>query len=263
MKLSLSGRLVESGGATIISNGEFLDLAGTCGYDAVDLRATQLTPETGQTELEVLREGLMENDLELFESAYRGDLDAEGEKAFAEFAGLVADLGGQGVRMGGDLATLKRAAQLAAMHGIRILYQMHTGGPFETIASAAAVVAEINEPSFGVMPEPANLLMAGERFSEDMFEPLRGRIFGVHVQTIETGPDKEGSLKLADGTEVKFGRVPYEENKQIDFATFFAALRQVEFDGYVNELEPCPGAEELQETVRRAGAFLRPFLEED
>ena len=262
MKLSLSGRLVEAGGGTIVSVREFLDLAGRCGYDAVDLRATQLAPETGEAELGALRAGLAQNNLAVFEGAYRGKLDDDGEKAFSEFAGLIAELEAEGVRFGGDLAALKRAAQLAARHGVRILYQMHTGGPFETIAAAANAIAKIGEPNFGVMPEPANLLMAGETFTEDMFEPLRGRIFGVHVQTLEIGPDKERALKLADGTEMRYERVPYEENRQIDFATFFAALKRAGFDGCVNELEPCPGREELEETVRRAAAFLRPFLEQ-
>ena len=224
MRLSLSGRLVESGGGTIIAVREFLDLAGACGYDAVDLRATQLGPETAEAELDALRKGLAENELAVFEGAYRGTLDGEGAGAFSRFAGLIADVGGEGIRCGGDLATLKRAAQIAAPHGVRVLYQMHTGGPFETIASAAEAVAEVGEANFGVMPEPANLLLAGQTFAEEMFEPLRGHIFGVHVQTIEVRPDAESSLRLADGTEVKYGRVTYEANTQIDFATFFAAL---------------------------------------
>jgi len=260
MKLSLSGRLVESGSETIISIREFLDLAGRCGYDAVDLRASQLGPATSEAELDAIRAGLADNGLHLFEGAFRGTLADDGEEAFAEFAKTVASLGGEGIRMGGDLATLKRGAQLAGAHGVRILYQMHTNGPFETIAAAVAAVGEIAEPSFGVMPEPANLLMAGEPFAEGMFEPLRGKIAGVHVQTLEVGPDAANLLRLCDGTEVRYERVPYEENTQIDFATFFAALKRVGFEGCVNELEPRPPKEELEDTVARAAKFLRPFL---
>ena len=59
---------------------------------------------------------------------------------------------------------------------------------------------------------------------------------------------------------VRYDRVPYEQNTQTDFATFFAALRRVGFDGYVNELEPCPPADELDETVRLAADFLRRHM---
>ena len=114
MKLSLSGRLVESGGGTIISNREFLDLAKRCGYDAVDLRATQLSPETPDTEVDAIRAGLAENNLAVFEGAYKGKPDDEGGKTLSEFAKLIADLGGVGIRMGGDVATLKRACRLIA-----------------------------------------------------------------------------------------------------------------------------------------------------
>lgn len=260
MKQSLSGRLVESGAETIISVGEFLELASRFGYDAVDLRATQLSPDTDESELDALRAGLAENNLAIFEGAYKRPLDDGEEAAFSQFAALIADLGGEAIRISGDLAALKRASQLAAPHGVSIVYQMHTGGPFETIAAAAESIAEIGEPNFGVMPEPANLVMAGETFAEDMFGPLEGSIFGVHVQTLETRPDSDTAVTLADGTKVPYVRVPYAENRQIDFTTFFAALKRAGFDGYVNELEPCPGTDELEETVSQAATFLRPFL---
>ena len=257
MKLSLSGRLVESGGTTLVPLPEFLELAARCGYDAVDLRATQLGPDAAAEEIEALRVGLADNHLELFEGQHRDPVD---EGTFSRLAEHVAGLGGRGIRVGGDLAEWRRAARLAAPHGLKVHYQMHTGGPFETVAAAAEAIREVGEPNFGVMPEPSNLLLAGESFTEDMFGPLAGRIVGVHVQTLEVRPDGASSLRVADGTEVRFARVPYEENRQIDFATFFAALRRAGFDGAVNELEPCPGREDLERTVAEAARFLRPLL---
>ena len=260
MKLSLSGRLVECSGENLLSTGEFLDLAGLSGYDAVDLRASQLNPNTSGDDIDTIRKGLERNHLNLFEAAYRGSLAGDASETFARFAGLVADFGGEGIRISGDAATLKQAARLAAPHGIRILYQMHTGGTFETVASAARAVADIAEPNFGVMPEPANLMMAGETFGETMFEALRGHIFGVHVQTLIMRPDAKQSLMLAGGTEIRYERVPYQKNQQTDFPTFFAALRQVGFDGFVNELEPAPAPEQVEATARSAATFLRPML---
>ena len=259
MKLSLSGRLVESADGPIVPTGEFLDLAGRCGYDAVDLRASQLGPSTSPAEWDAFRARLADNGLVLFEGQWAGD-PAERPEAFSAFAERIAEVGGEAIRVGGEPEALKRAAQLARPGGVRIVYQMHTGGPFETIASAAATIAEIDEPNFGVLPEPANLLLAGERFHEDMFAPLAGRILGVHVQTLEARPAAADAVRLADGTEVPYVRLPYEQNRQIDFETFFSALRRVGFDGFVNELEPCPGAEALEQTVRAAAVFLRRSL---
>jgi sugar phosphate isomerase/epimerase len=257
MKLSLSGRLVESSGGTIVPVRAFLDLAARYGYDAVDLRGTQLAPATPEAEVRAIRDGLEAGGLAVFEASYHGRLDAAGAEVFSAFAARLADLGAEAVRLHGDLAYLKRAARLAAPHGLRVVYQMHTGGAFETIATAAHAADEVDEPNFGVLPEPANLMLAGETFTETMLEPLRGRIFGVHVQTLEVRPGATDAVPLADGTEVPYERVPYARNRQIDFATFFAALRRVGFDGYVNELEPCPGGGAAEATVRQAASFLR------
>ena len=61
MKLSLSGRLVESAEGPIVPVREFLELAARCGYDAVDLRASQLGPETPEAELGEIRAALAGN----------------------------------------------------------------------------------------------------------------------------------------------------------------------------------------------------------
>lgn len=256
MLLSLSGRIVESDGGTTLAIREFLALAKRNGYRAVDLRATQLSAATSDAEVAVIQSALAEADLMLFEGACGGKLDASGECDFTKLAGRLAALKAQGMRMGGDLATLKRACRLAAPFGLKVFYQMHTGGPFETVASARKAIDEIGEPNFAVLPEPSNLLMAREKFSADMLAPLKGKIGGVHIQTIEIRPDAQQALKLLDGTEVRYERVDYEQNNQLDFATFFKALRHVGFTGCVNELEPYPGPEKLESTVAKAAKFL-------
>lgn len=261
MELSLSGRIVESGNNTVLSVREFFELARRNGYKAVDLRASQFSQETSDAGFNTIKSGLSETGLRVFEGAFNGSLDGAGEKDFMKFAKRLAVLKAQGIRMGGDLSMLKRACVLASPFGLKIFYQMHTGGLFESIASTAKAISGINEPNFAVLPEPSNLLMARERFSLDMLVPLKGRIGGIHVQTIEVHPGAQEVLKLSDGTEVKYERVDYEQNRQIDFSMFFQALRNVSFEGYVNELEPCPGEEKLEDTVAKAAKFLGRFID--
>ena len=264
MELSLSGRLVESGSGNFLTVREFLDLARRNGYKAVDLRASQLGPDTSDAEFAAIRDALSETGLLVFEGLYGGKLDEAAERdSFVKTVKRLADLGAQGVRVGGDLATLKRFCRLAAPFGLKIFYQMHTGSPFETVASTVRAVAEIDEPNFAVLPEPSNLLLAKERFAEEMFAPLKGIIGGVHVQTVEVRSDAKQTLTLSDGTEVRYERVDYEQNRQLDFTTFFRALRHAGFDGYVNELEPFPGKEKLDDTVARAARFLEKVIGKD
>lgn len=262
MKLSLSGRLVEkSGSQTAVPVPEFIRLAARFGYDAVDLRASQVNPDTPSAVLAEVKSALRSTGLSVFAGQYQGKLaDAAEEGRLVAFAARLAELGAYSLRMGAPPPVLKRAAQLVAPLGLRVHYQMHTNSPFETIAGAAAVLAEINEPNFGLVPEPANLSLAGLPFNRDMFAPLRGGIVGVHVQTLVVCSDGANALKLCDGREVRYTRVPYADNRHTPFAVFFDALRQVGFDGYVNELEPMPAEGELENVVREAAAFLKPLL---
>ena len=262
MKLSLSGRIVElDGKTTAMPTIAFLEMAARCGYDAVDLRASQVMPETPEAELREIKLALAKLNLEFFAGQYNGPLATpEDEKAFVAFAQALKGLGAHGIRMSSQVPVLKRASQLVAPLGLRIQYQMHTNSPFETIVGGAEVVSQIGEPNFGLVPEPANFALAGLSFSEDMLEPLRGAIAGVHVQTLTVFPGGAKTLKLKDGRSVSYTRVPYAQNDCIPFGTFFKALRHVGFDGYVNELEPRPEDGDSEAVAKEAALFLRQFI---
>ncbi len=262
MKLSLSGRIVELDGKTsAISVIEFLEMAARCGYEAVDLRASQVKPTTTSDELQEIKASLARLKLDVFAGQFNGPLaTAEDEQGFVAFAKSLKNLGAHGIRMAADVAVLKRASQLVATLGLRIQYQMHTNSPFETIVGGAEVVAQIGEPNFGLVPEPANFALAGLKFTENMLEPLRGAIAGVHVQTLTVCPGGVKTLKLKDGRSVSYTRVPYAENDCIPFGTFFNALRNVGFDGYVNELEPRPTDGRSEEMALEAAKFLKRFV---
>ena len=262
MKLSLSGRIVELDGKTsAMPVVAFLEMAARCGYEAVDLRASQVKPTTTSAELQEIKDALAKLKLDVFAGQYNGSLATpEDEKAFVAFAEALKGLGAHGIRMSADVPVLKRASQLVAPLGLRIQYQMHTNSPFETITGGAEVVAQIGEPNFGLVPEPANFALAGLEFTETMLEPLRGAIAGVHVQTLTVFPSGAQTLKLKDGRSVSYTRVPYAENTCIPFGTFFKALRNVGFDGYVNELEPRPKDGRSEEMALEAARFLKTMI---
>lgn len=262
MKLSLSGRTVEIGGLeTAMPVVDFIEMAARCGYDAVDLRWSQLRADTPAHEVSAIAETLDRLGLDLFCGQYNGPLDSpEDERAFLDFAGTLKGLGAHGVRMFHEPAVLKRAARLVAPLGLWVQYQMHTDSPFETIEGGASVVASIGEPNFGLVPEPANFALAGLEFSQNMLEPLKGAIVGVHVQTLTVSPTGEKSLRLSDGRKVRYTRVPYAENSCIPFDVFFGALLNVGFDGYVNELEPRPADGGSEAMAREAASFLGKWV---
>lgn len=261
MKLSLSGRLVEINAAeSALPVCDFLKLASSCGYDAVDLRWSQLNLDTADDIWKSTADYLDALKLELFACQYNGKLDnQEDEDNFYMFAANVRNLGGGLIRMSATDNVLKHACRIVNDLNMTIYCQMHTNSPCETIEGAADFCRKINEPNFAIAPEPANFALAGIPFDDNMLEPLRGFVAGVHVQTLVVANHGTNSLKLLDGREVKYSRVPYSQNNCIPFEKFFNALKNINFNGFVNELEPRPADGNFDAVAMEAAEFLRKF----
>ncbi len=112
----------------------------------------------------------------------------------------------------------------------------------------------------GRIVEPGNLVLAGEPFSEDMLLPLRGRLVGCNFQSIETGRG-ENTLKLADGRQVRYTRVPAAANSQLPLRCFLRALAAVGYDDFLNVIEPASTIEEARRTAAETVQALRAALD--
>lgn len=258
MKFSISGRCVlptKAGAGLAMENAAFLAMAHDVGFDGVDLRWEQVNPTLPAAKVEEVRRICRETGLEVA-AVNAKDLAAE---PFRRMIALAQELGCGRIRVRGDVATLQQAADLARPAGIRIAEQMHTGAAFETVAAAGETLARVDRENFGVIIEPANLRMAGDTFTAANFEPLRDRIFWCHVQSIAVAPAEsaEGKVTLRSGVEIGFKRVAIHENTDCDFRGFFAALRGIGFDGYVNCLEPAPAADDWGRFFMDYLSFLR------
>lgn len=248
MKLCLSARIVERLDPRPPLE-DFAALAASCGFDGVGLRPWQLPTAS----------------------------DPDTIASFVlplENAGLVVGSITVGIGQLAAQIPLARRLGVKIFQGpakpdwvrdldpdMRIGPQMHTGGDFETVASAAQALAPL-PAGIGVIVEPANLLLAGERtWSADLLSPLAGRLVGCNLQSIEIAEDSPHSLKLKDGTHVAYRRVPPGENRHIDFAHFFRLLRATGYDDYVNVIEPTPQESDLETFARACADSLRAALQ--
>jgi sugar phosphate isomerase/epimerase len=102
-------------------------------------------------------------------------------------------------------------------------------------------------------------MFAGERWSARLFAPLAGRIVGCNLQSLEVGRG-DAKLRLLDGTERAYQRVPAEQNTQADFPGFFAALRTVGYDGFVNVIEPADPARSVEDVASSTAECLRKAI---
>ena len=258
MKFSLSGRCVlptKAGAGLAMENAAFLDLAHDVGFDGVDLRWEQMNPTLPAAKVEEVLRICRETGLEVA-ALNAKDLAAE---PFRRLIALAQELGCSRIRVRGDADALRQAADLAQPAGIRLAEQMHTGGPFETVAAARGTLAQVDRGNFGVIIEPANLRMAGDAFTAANFEPIREKIFWCHVQSLVVVPaaGAEGKVTLRSGAELGFNRMPIRDNTDCDFQGFFAALKGVGFDGVVNCLEPAPAVDDWGRFFMDYLSFLR------
>ena len=266
MRISLSGRIVESEKAGFQDAVEFVGLASRCGYDGVNLRSRQLTVETPEADYQALRQALADAGLGVSMINASVPSAPDERETFERLCRRTAELGCDILRVsfGPDTIEAGRAAcDVAAPHGIRLVMQMHTNSVNETFAMAADWTAQVDRPNFGVNAEPANHLMIGEAFSAESLRKLGDRLFIVSLQSLIVVPEPGGGvnqLKLSTGKQVCYTRVPIQDNTQIDVAAVAAALREVGYTGYLNMLDPYPDGEDLEAFCRDYAAHLRSKL---
>ena len=262
MKYALSGRFIETGGGVELNQEEFLALAAEAGYDGVDLRGTQLPADASAEDVADLKKQLSTYHLEVAVLNLRGKSGTELLDQLKMLLPIARDLGCTIIRTGGDVNTVQQAADLARSEGIRLAAQMHTNGDFESVAVAEGTLAEIGRDNFGVIIEPANLFMAGDEFSAENFGRIGKFIFLCNIQSLITLPPEQAPAKLIlrDGTIVGYRRVPLRENEGMRPREFFAALKGIGFDGWINVLEPRPDTDDLLTFARDYLTYLKEIV---
>ena len=255
MKFSLSGRCVLGGGGLLKENAEFLPLAGELGFDGVDLRWEQMNPTLPRAKVDEAKDLCSKHGLEVA-ALNSKSLAADDFKPVLE---LAKELGCGRIRVSGDIPTIQAAADMAKPYGIRLGVQMHTNGNYETVALAKDTLAEIGRDNYGVVIEPANLYMAGDAFTAENFALIADKIFWCHIQSLIVFPldQAKGKLTLLDGTQVGYTRVPIRENTGCGLLEFFASLKAVGFNDYINCLEPVPETDDWRGFFADYLAYLR------
>ena len=229
MKLSLSGRILQ--GAPEITTPDFIRLARDTGFDMVELRANQAPLECVDADLTELRRVLDDSGVGI-SMIVVGDADQA-----HQWINIARALDASSLRVNGTIEALSAAAE-SLPDDLRLVFQMHSGSPFENVAQAADSLAHISSDRFGVMPEPANLLFSGETWTDDLFVPLKGRIYGCNAQSIALDPASDTKVPMNDGRRVPYSRRAWPDNADLCFPAFVAALRAVGYDDFINFIDP-------------------------
>ena len=244
MQLSLSVRIVESACKKKLSVPfeELVNIAAQSGYDAICLRASAGGVQTPMQDLHAMRTTVESHDLHV--AMVTADFDvplnnANGPNSLRNIGpsldvaeALGCDLIRVCLKSDDDLPHAREAAQQAAERDIRLAHQCHTTSVFEQIDQILANLATIGQPNFGLIYEPANLMLCGEPYSAEALRQLAPHLMNVYIQNHRLDAAGPVSLPTYCRGEVRFHHLPIWETGGVETEAVFAGLREINWTGH-------------------------------
>src|SRR5262249_21657781 len=132
----------------------------------------------------------------------------------------------------GLLGVAGRAAEHAARRGIGPAHQCHSSSLFEEVTPMLAVLAEIGQPNFGLIYEPANLLLCGQSYGPDTLAKLQPHLMNVYVQNHRLDEHGPSALTTYGRGEVRYQQLDPWETGGVDFRLVAAGLRGIGLSGF-------------------------------
>ena len=263
MKLSLSGFLFEDNCETqSIGFAEFCRIARAAGYDGVELRRTQVNPDTPVRERRELLRTVEDHGLVVTCLTARGlpAGGAERDDFFGRCLDLCADMGCGLMKIGGDPAWCGQAAERARERGVSLASNNHAGGPLETVDGTRAFLRYVDHPGFGLLYDCLHLRVAGEDYIGCIpeFTPVT---LNILVHSARLASEQEPALLVSDGR--RWARaLPGEAGVQ-DWPAVFAAFQDRGYDGLVTVIENGWPVAQREHVARACASALRSFMGDD
>jgi len=269
MQLSLSVRIVEAPCKTRLNVPfrDFVQLAAELGYQAICMRASAGGVQTPRAELEKMHSELDAVGLPV--SMVTADCDVplnndDGPNSLRDIEpsldvaqALGSDLIRVCIKSEGDIDHAKRAAQQAAQRGIRLAHQCHTTTLFEQVDRTIEILKQIDSPNFGLIYEPANLMLCGEPYGVETLRRFEPYLMNVYVQNHVLDPDGPVELETWCRGFRRFHHLPLWESGGVDYAAVSAGLREVGYGGSftIHQAQNSETLEEAREYASRCKAW--------
>ena len=245
MKLSLSVRIAESPCKTRLNVpfAELVELAAKLNYQALCMRASAGGVDTPVAELRRMRRIVEQAGLTV--SMVTADFDVplnneQGPNSLRDIGpslNVAEALGCTLIRVclksEADIAPARHAAELAAERGIRLAHQCHTTTLFETVARSLDVLHQIDRPNFGLIYEPANLMLCGQPYGLETLRRLQPYLMNVYVQNHRLDPAGPVALETWCLGERRFHHIPMWVAGGVDFPSVIRGLREITYQGFI------------------------------
>ena len=269
MKLSLSVRIAEAPCKKKL-NVPFRDLvrlAAELGYGAICMRASAVGIATSPDELEQMRGEVERAGLRVSMVTADSDVPLNNEhgpdslKHIGPSLDVAAALGCDLIRVclktEADIERACRAADEAARRGIRLAHQCHTTTLFETVDRSLEVLDRIGRSNFGLIYEPANLMLCGEPYGLETLRRFQPYLMNVYVQNHRIDPAGPVELETWCLGVRRFHHIPIWEPGGVDFPEVIGTLRQIGYDGFVTIHQAYGELMGPREAAVRTAAYLR------
>lgn len=261
MQFALSGFLFEEDyKRQAVSFAVFCRIAAQAGYEAVELRRTQVNPDTPAGERAEIRRIAEDHCLTVSGLTARGipQEPPERDDALARYLELCADLGCGLLKVGGEPQWLRGAADKAQEMGVALATNNHVGGAMQTVAGTRERLAAVAHPNYGLLFDPMHLYIAGEEYVGCIAE-LAQRMKNVLVQSVRREESQRPPLckrRIERNGTIWVGDWPDAPGVQ-DWPAIFAALKQAGYDGLVTVIENGWPEHLRTEAAQRNLAYLR------
>lgn len=244
LQLSLSVRIAEAPCKTKLHLpfDELVALAAESGYSAICMRASAGGVQTSASELRRMKNVVDQHGLRVSMVTADSKVPLNNEHGpdslrdigpslhVAEH--LDCDLIRVCIKKPEDIPFARESADRAAERGIRLAHQCHTSSLFEEVDQILVTLAEIDRPNFGIIYEPANLMLCGQDYGPATLERLRPHIMNVYIQNHRLNPDGTDCLPTFCLGDVRYDHVPVWEEGGLDTSGVFSGLKQINYDGY-------------------------------
>ena len=271
MKLSLSVRIVEAAckKRLKVSFEELVSIAAETKYDALCMRASAGGVQTPFDELRRMRETIENNNLHVSmvtadsKVPLNGDDGPDSLRDIGPSLDVAEALGCKLIRVclkkDEDIPHAREAAKQAADRGMCLAHQCHTTSIFERVKQIIANLEAIGQPNFGLIYEPANLMLCGESYGTDTLCQLAPHMMNVYIQNHQLDQEGPVSLPTFCRGEVRFHHLPIWESGGIDTSKVFSGLHEIEWEGHftIHQAEGIETIDEARSYALRCAKFVR------
>jgi sugar phosphate isomerase/epimerase len=258
MKLALSGFLFEDNYASqSLDLRSFFSLARAIGYEGVELRDTQIRPDSPPSLKEEVQRLVHAEGLPVtcLTARYLPASGPERDAFFVRYLDLCQDLGCRLLKISSDAVWLREAAARAEACGVTLTTNNHIGSRLETIAGTRDYFREIHHPAFRLLYDALHLSLGGEDyvgFIQECF-PLTCNIL-VH----SLRPPVPGETPTLDYSGKKWTRVlPDDPGAQPDWPAVLSRFKALGYQGWITVIENGWPVERREPVARHCAAAIR------